>query len=471
MQRKGFTLIELLVVIAIIAILAAILFPVFSKAREKARQTACTSNLKQMVLALQIFTQENDEKLPLANAAWGALSLPAKVLKCPTKGNKTANAYVYNGYADGLTLGEINDHTMAVVFADGIGANNIASTNADLDARHNGKLIVGYLDGHVAMSDGGTSSVILPLVALPVINYSWLQLPAASVTTFVGSSAASSGTGYGDQNDFRWGDWVWIPNGTLTGNGTLDYWAGVMFPRALPVSSVRVEIWSSTGEGAAMKKFYVQGSSDGNSFSDIGSYDYGSMQNNGRLIRDVTVTAGTYKAIRVLFKVGDYTYGNAGRGGPGLLAIEPAGNGALPLAEINWAHKATFNTVTSISAMPYNGTRFNDGYLFDDDGVRTGKLTDWVAGDYAQIDLTAPRNIAKAVVVWDGSYRANSYEISYSNDGTNFTVVAGKSAITKYTDTGAGEYTFNAANARYWRITLCASGSYNLLNQVMLYGI
>ena len=58
MQRKGFTLIELLVVIAIIAILAAILFPVFSKAREKARQSACTSNLKQMVLALQIYTQE-----------------------------------------------------------------------------------------------------------------------------------------------------------------------------------------------------------------------------------------------------------------------------------------------------------------------------------------------------------------------------------------------------------------------------
>ena len=50
--RKGFTLIELLVVIAIIAILAAILFPVFAKAREKARQTTCTSNLKQLSLAM-----------------------------------------------------------------------------------------------------------------------------------------------------------------------------------------------------------------------------------------------------------------------------------------------------------------------------------------------------------------------------------------------------------------------------------
>ena len=57
-HKKGFTLIELLVVIAIIAILAAILFPVFTKAREKARQTSCLSNLKQLGLAVQMYATD-----------------------------------------------------------------------------------------------------------------------------------------------------------------------------------------------------------------------------------------------------------------------------------------------------------------------------------------------------------------------------------------------------------------------------
>ena len=64
-MRRGFTLIELLVVIAIIAILAAILFPVFGRAREKARQTSCLSNLKQLGLAFMQYAQDYDECFPL----------------------------------------------------------------------------------------------------------------------------------------------------------------------------------------------------------------------------------------------------------------------------------------------------------------------------------------------------------------------------------------------------------------------
>jgi prepilin-type N-terminal cleavage/methylation domain-containing protein/prepilin-type processing-associated H-X9-DG protein len=68
-RNRGFTLIELLVVIAIIAILAAILFPVFARAREAARKATCLSNLKQIALACLMYAQDYDEVLPAANCS------------------------------------------------------------------------------------------------------------------------------------------------------------------------------------------------------------------------------------------------------------------------------------------------------------------------------------------------------------------------------------------------------------------
>jgi len=94
-NRSGFTLIELLVVIAIIAILAAILFPVFAKVREKARQTSCASNEKQLGMALLQYVQDYDETLPLCSPlftgymgiGWGGrihtYLKSADVYKCP----------------------------------------------------------------------------------------------------------------------------------------------------------------------------------------------------------------------------------------------------------------------------------------------------------------------------------------------------------------------------------------------------
>jgi len=67
-KKKGFTLIELLVVIAIIALLLSVLIPVFSKAREQARQTACQSNLKQLSTAWQMYLQDWDEYFPFKSS-------------------------------------------------------------------------------------------------------------------------------------------------------------------------------------------------------------------------------------------------------------------------------------------------------------------------------------------------------------------------------------------------------------------
>ncbi len=72
-KRRAFTLIELLVVIAIIAILAAILFPVFAQARAKARQASCMSNVKQMTLAAMQYLQDNEETYPKANMQYSAV--------------------------------------------------------------------------------------------------------------------------------------------------------------------------------------------------------------------------------------------------------------------------------------------------------------------------------------------------------------------------------------------------------------
>ncbi len=69
-MKRGFTLVELLVVMAVIAILAAILFPVFSQVREKARQTQCLSNSRQLGLAVQFYTQDWDEKTPTVRMMW-----------------------------------------------------------------------------------------------------------------------------------------------------------------------------------------------------------------------------------------------------------------------------------------------------------------------------------------------------------------------------------------------------------------
>ena len=110
-RKRAFTLIELLVVIAIIAILAAILFPVFARARENARRSSCMSNLKQIGLGVMMYVQDYDEKYPLyefINVApssylfWTDTIQPytksTQVLICPSGSAASMNSVLYGNY-------------------------------------------------------------------------------------------------------------------------------------------------------------------------------------------------------------------------------------------------------------------------------------------------------------------------------------------------------------------------------------
>jgi prepilin-type N-terminal cleavage/methylation domain-containing protein/prepilin-type processing-associated H-X9-DG protein len=167
-RQAGFTLIELLVVIAIIAILAAILFPVFAKAREKARQSSCMNNQRQIAVSILMWAQDHDEELPDSSNVWPEINVDRNILMCPTKGKKVANAYVYNNFIAGKALGELPYPDTTQMLWDGqhaattspITYDNVAYTVDDLDFRHSNRTLTAFLDGHVAIQAGGTDRVV-----------------------------------------------------------------------------------------------------------------------------------------------------------------------------------------------------------------------------------------------------------------------------------------------------------------------
>jgi len=181
-MRRGFTLIELLVVIAIIAILAAILFPVFAKAREKARQTSCLSNIKQMATAGLMYVQDYDSAYfrytygsgPSVQY-WQEIIIPymknQQLLICPSKRVTTPNCgcpgkiFYSGGYALNTTSGgmaavdeaSIEDAAGTIWMLDAYGdaCTHVGTGERDLPGelaspikRHNGGSNCAYADGH-----------------------------------------------------------------------------------------------------------------------------------------------------------------------------------------------------------------------------------------------------------------------------------------------------------------------------------
>jgi prepilin-type N-terminal cleavage/methylation domain-containing protein/prepilin-type processing-associated H-X9-DG protein len=182
--RQGFTLIELLVVIAIIAILAAILFPVFAKAREKARQSSCLNHQRQIAVAILMYAQDHDEMLPDHSNVWPEINVDRNILMCPSKGKKVANAYVYNSYVSSMSLGELQAPSATFLTTDGQHAatsspltyDNVAYFADDTDQRHSNATVASFLDGHVEITTG----YLLPLSGMKV----WLDAEAISQSPF-----------------------------------------------------------------------------------------------------------------------------------------------------------------------------------------------------------------------------------------------------------------------------------------------
>ena len=195
-MRRGFTLIELLVVIAIIAILAAILFPVFAKAREKARQTSCLSNEKQICLAILMYAQDYDERFPglfmpngVTTPWYVDLILPyvknTQIFQCPSNSNITLSGWGYTygacgyvadcavcGGGSGIAMASMSHPATSVLLGETSGDGRIPACNpagvvwndashygckGAIDERHNDGSNYGFADGHAKWQKRGTT--------------------------------------------------------------------------------------------------------------------------------------------------------------------------------------------------------------------------------------------------------------------------------------------------------------------------
>lgn len=151
---RGYTLVELLVVIAIIGVLMAILFPVYSTARQKAYETVCISNMRQLTLAILAYASNHNERLPDAST-WVSDIMPhvkdQDIFKCRRDGSGEDCSYAMNAALSGRSLSMLNDTGVVLLYETATpgpcpygGVEDIADP-----PRHNGGNIYGFADSHV----------------------------------------------------------------------------------------------------------------------------------------------------------------------------------------------------------------------------------------------------------------------------------------------------------------------------------
>jgi prepilin-type N-terminal cleavage/methylation domain-containing protein/prepilin-type processing-associated H-X9-DG protein len=188
----GFTLIELLVVIAIIAILAAILFPVFARARENARRASCQSNLKQLGLGIIQYAQDYDEKMPVTNlstascgdtlgAGWGtrifAYVKSNQVFVCPSDSGYVDSGYTRVSYAYNSSIG---------------GANSSRAISGAMSAMNSSALTVLLFEAsHSEMPDGWSEAT---LASDPSNSYTNVGTPASYGRSFASTAGCNTAT-------------------------------------------------------------------------------------------------------------------------------------------------------------------------------------------------------------------------------------------------------------------------------------
>ena len=221
MKKRGFTLIELLVVIAIIAILAAILFPVFQKVRENARRTNCVSNLKQIGLGVLQYNQDYDERFPMVDfispSVGGEFRWYNAVGPYIKNGSTYGNGY-YNGAGGIWTCPDL-----PVPQPGNYGANwLLMPSGVGVGANCNSSGCNGWVPPTLAALQAPSDTVMVAEKGMNVGNTSELQFqPWEGMWTAQGGGTAANNYAYSDHVDLNGttGDCDLTPDMTTYGAG------------------------------------------------------------------------------------------------------------------------------------------------------------------------------------------------------------------------------------------------------------